>query len=74
MNNVKLLNIKCLFFQFFNSQVALKNKKKIWPPQEKVEMTPLLSVLKFEAYKLLYSCSNNCRQSIESVQCEHSVD
>ena len=26
LNNVKLLNIKCLFFQFFNSQVALKNK------------------------------------------------
>ena len=38
MNNVKLL--KCCFFQFFNSQVALKNKKK-FGPQEKVEMTPL---------------------------------
>ena len=42
MNNVKLLHIKCCFFQFFNSPVALKNQKKIWPPQEKIEMTPLL--------------------------------
>ena len=30
MNNVKLLHIKCCFFQFFNSPVALKNKKKFW--------------------------------------------
>ena len=29
------------FFQFFNSPVALKNNKKISPPQEKVEMTPM---------------------------------
>ena len=36
-----------LFFQFFNNSVALKNTKKIWPPQEKVEMTPLwLNVIK----------------------------
>ena len=41
MNSVKLLHIKCCFFQFFNSPVALKNKNKFWPPQEKVEMTPL---------------------------------
>ena len=33
-NNVKLLNIKCLFFQFFNSQAALKNIKKFWPPRK----------------------------------------
>ena len=32
MNNVKLLHIKCCFFQFFNSPVALKNKKKFAPP------------------------------------------
>ena len=38
MNNVKLLHIKCCFLQFFNSPVALKNLKKIGPP-EKVEMT-----------------------------------
>ena len=25
MNNVKLLHIKCCFFQFFNSPVTLKN-------------------------------------------------
>ena len=41
MNKVKLLHIKCCLFKFFNSPVALKNKKKFWPPQEKVEMTPL---------------------------------
>ena len=41
MNDVKLLHIKCCFFQFFNSLVALKNKKN-FPPQEKVEMTPLV--------------------------------
>ena len=40
MNSVKLLHIKCCFFQFFNSPVALKNKT-ILVPQEKVEMTPL---------------------------------
>ena len=38
MYNDKLLHIKCCFFQFFNSPVALKNLKKFWPPQEKVEM------------------------------------
>ena len=27
LSNVKLLHIKCCFFQFFNSLVALKNKK-----------------------------------------------
>ena len=31
MNNVKLLHIKCCFFQFFNSPVALKNEKNFWP-------------------------------------------
>ena len=41
MNKVKLLHIKCCFFLFFNSPVALKNKKYILAPQEKVEMTPL---------------------------------
>ena len=40
MNDVKLLHTKCCFFQFFNSPVALKNKKIVRPPQEKVEMTP----------------------------------
>ena len=44
MNNVKLLHIKCCFFQFFNSPVALKNLKNSWPSQEKVEMTPLLDI------------------------------
>ena len=41
MNNVKLLHIKCCFFQFFNRSVALKNQKKNLAPQEKVKMTPL---------------------------------
>ena len=40
MNNVKLLHIKCCFFQFFSSSVVLKNKKNL-APKEKVEMTPL---------------------------------
>ena len=45
MNNVKLLHIKrAVFFQFFNTPVALKNLKKFWPSQEKVEMTPLLRI------------------------------
>ena len=35
MNSVKLLHIKCCLFQFFNSPVALKNTKKIWPPPRK---------------------------------------
>ena len=39
MNNVKLLHIKCCFFQFFNSPVALKKNSG---PQEKVEMTLLV--------------------------------
>ena len=34
MNNVKLLHIKCCFFQFFNSPVALKNNKKFAPKKE----------------------------------------
>ena len=40
MNNVKLLHIKGCFFQFFNSQVALKNLKKIWPPKKKLKWRP----------------------------------
>ena len=40
MNNVKLLHIKCCFFQFFNSRAALKIKKN-FVPQEKFEMTPM---------------------------------
>ena len=31
MNNVKLLHIKCCFFQLFNRPVALKNKKNVNP-------------------------------------------
>ena len=40
MNNVKLLHIKCCFFQFFNSPVALKNKKKFGPPKKKLKWRP----------------------------------
>ena len=29
-NSVKVLHIKCCFFQFFNNTVALKNIKKCW--------------------------------------------
>ena len=35
MNDVKLLHVKCCFFQFFNSPVALKIQKKFWPPPRK---------------------------------------
>ena len=41
MNDVQITTYKVLFFQFFNGPVALKNQKNFWPPQEKVEMTPL---------------------------------
>ena len=34
MDDVKLLHIKCCFFQFFNSPVALKNKKNFCPPRK----------------------------------------
>ena len=34
MNSVKLLHIKWCFFQFFNSPVALKNEKNVWPPRK----------------------------------------
>ena len=37
MSNVKLLHIKCCFFQFFNSPVAMKNKKNFWPPKKKLK-------------------------------------
>ena len=37
INNVKLLHIKCCFFQFFNNPVALKNLKKFWPPKKKLK-------------------------------------
>ena len=41
MNNVKLLHIKCCFFQFFNSPVALKNKKKFCPPRKSSTDAPV---------------------------------
>ena len=34
MNSVKLLHIKCSFFQFLNSPVALKNKKNFGPSRK----------------------------------------
>ena len=41
MNNVKLLHIlKCCFFQFFNSPVALKNKKKFGSPEKSLNDAP----------------------------------
>jgi hypothetical protein len=42
MNSVKLLHIKCCFFQFFNNTVALKNKKKCWPPRKSWNDAPAL--------------------------------
>ena len=37
INYVKLLHIKCCFFQFFNSPVAMKNLKNFWPPKKKLK-------------------------------------
>ena len=56
--NVKLLHniIKCCFFQFFNSPVALKNKNKIWPPQEIVEKTLLRTNTEYN-YFIIFHCS-----------------
>ena len=54
MNNVNLLHIKCCFFQFFNSPVALKNVKKNLASQEKVEMTSL-EILYTTSHILWYS-------------------
>ena len=41
MNNVKLLHIKCCFYQIFNSPVALKNKK-MSPPWSLLHVLKLL--------------------------------
>ena len=41
MNNVKLLHIKCFFFQFFNSPMALKNLKKFGPPRKSWNDVPV---------------------------------
>ena len=43
--NIKrqITTYSAVFFQFFNSPVALWNKKNL-VPQEKVEMTPLLDL------------------------------
>ena len=40
MNTVKLLHIKCCFFKFFNSPVALKNLKKFLPSKKKLKWSP----------------------------------
>ena len=48
----QITTYKVLFFQFFNSPVSLKNKKKFCP-QEKVEMTPL------EPVKVTSNCSRD---------------
>ena len=53
MNDVKLLHIKCRFFQFFNSPVALK---KNLAPQEKVEMTPLHIRSASHAHSFCFTC------------------
>ena len=52
MNNVKLLNIKCVFFQFFNSQVALKNIKKFAPPRKSWNDAPVITVYSFKSSAL----------------------
>ena len=63
MNNVKLLHIRCCFFQFFNSPVALKNLKKFGPPQEKVEMTLLTY-----GYNQADACTNHGCIHLNTIQ------
>ena len=59
------------FFQFFNSPVALKNLKKIWPSQKKVEMTPLTDLPK---YLIMDTSRNNCEGCrIIEVHLTHAV-
>ena len=48
MNNVKLLHIKWYFFQFFNSPVALKNKKKLALPRKSWNDAPGFFLLMFQ--------------------------
>ena len=55
LNSVKLLHIKCCFFQFFNSPLALKFFFKLPPPKEKVEMTRLI----FMVTIMQFDCSLN---------------
>ena len=43
MNNVKLLHIKCCFFQFFNSPVAFKIEIKFGPPKKKLKWRSCLN-------------------------------
>ena len=68
INNVKLLHIKCCFFQFFNSPVALKNKKKFWPPKKKLKWRPWFrNIFQFfmNSWKLLFrSATRQCRSAI----------
>ena len=52
MNSVKLLHIKCCFFQFFNSPVALKNKKNFGPPRKSWNDAPALSPQRMDRYNL----------------------
>ena len=44
MNSVKLLHIKCCFFQFFNSPLALKNKKKFASTKKKLKWRPWIKL------------------------------
>ena len=58
MNDVKLLHIKCCFFQFFNSPVAFENKKIFLASQEKVEMTPPVSISHYSIIHIKFILSS----------------
>ena len=70
-NNVKLLHIKCCFFQFFNSLVALKNNKKNLPPKKKLKWRP------WRPYRLITSLYTivvpmklkHCLATAQQMQC-----
>ena len=53
LNSVKLLLIKCCFFRFFNSPVALKNKKKFAPPRKSLNGAPALSATEWHGINRL---------------------
>ena len=66
MNSVKLLHIKCCFFQFFNSPVALKKKfgppRKSWNDAPKWYINNILTITRKNThpkYKLV-SGSSSC--------------
>ena len=69
MNSVKLLHIKCCFFNLSIVQVALKNKKNFGPPK-KVEMRPLAVIRKccwYTCCKFLFAAGSAVSTTLTSI-------